>query len=103
MSIGNSVIKSLESDRTKLNTKIAKLYAKKQKLVDQELVDLIFSITISIYENPWFKEKERTRDEVQNWVAIQLANFDIYTMPCGCSWGVLIGKEKYLESCQKEK
>ena len=35
MSIGNSVIKSLESDRTKLNTKIAKLYAKKQKLVDQ--------------------------------------------------------------------
>ena len=35
MSIGNSVIKSLESDRTKLNTKIAKLYAKKQKLLDQ--------------------------------------------------------------------
>ena len=35
MSIGNSVIKSLESDRTKLNTKIARLYAKRQKLVDQ--------------------------------------------------------------------
>ena len=35
MSIGNSVIKSLESDRAKLNTKIAKLYAKKQKLLDQ--------------------------------------------------------------------
>ena len=35
MSIGNSVIKSLELDRTKLNTKIAKLYAKRQKLVDQ--------------------------------------------------------------------
>jgi uncharacterized coiled-coil DUF342 family protein len=35
MSIGNSVIKSLESDRTKLNTKIAKLYAKRQKMNDQ--------------------------------------------------------------------
>ena len=35
MGIGNSVIKSLESDRTKLNTKIAKLYARRQKLVDQ--------------------------------------------------------------------
>ena len=35
MSLSNSVIKSLESDRTKLNTKIAKLYAKRQKLVDQ--------------------------------------------------------------------
>lgn len=34
MSIGNSVIKSLESDRTKLNTKIAKLYAKRQKAIN---------------------------------------------------------------------
>ena len=34
MSIGNSVIKSLESDRTKLNTKMAKLYAKKQEVVN---------------------------------------------------------------------
>jgi len=35
MSIGNSVIKSLESNRTKLNTKIAKLYAKRQKAIEQ--------------------------------------------------------------------
>jgi len=34
MSIGNSVIKSLESDRTKLNTKIAKLYAKRQEAIN---------------------------------------------------------------------
>ena len=41
MSIGNSVIKSLESDRTKLNTKIAKLYAKRQ--------NVIMDINIKIY------------------------------------------------------
>ena len=35
MSIGNSVIKSLKSNRTKLNTKIAKLYAKRQKAIEQ--------------------------------------------------------------------
>jgi len=34
MSIGNSVIKSLESDRTKLNTTIAKLYAKRQEAIN---------------------------------------------------------------------
>lgn len=74
-----------------------------RKIIDQEIIDVIFSITLSIHENKWFKEKERTRDEVQEWVAKQLADFGIYTMPCGASWGILINEEKYKEVCQNKK
>ena len=69
-----------------------------RKIIDQEIIDVIFSITLSIHENKWFKEKERTRDEVQEWVAKKLAScMDIYTTPCGMSWGILTTKEKFDE------
>ena len=74
-----------------------------RKVIDQQIVDAIFLISISIYENKWFKEKERTREEVREWVAKQLANFQVYTVPCGSSWGVLISEEEYLKLCQKEE
>lgn len=64
----------------------------------QDEVNLVFSITIAMFQDPWFKEKSRTRDEVQNWVAEKLAAFGVYTMPVGASWGVLISKEMYDES-----
>lgn len=35
MSIGNSVIKSLESDRTKLSAKIVKIYSIRQKMLNK--------------------------------------------------------------------
>ncbi len=43
MSIGNSVIKKTESERTSLNVKIANIYIKRQKMInkfDEEISDL---------------------------------------------------------------
>jgi len=43
MSIGNSVIKKIESERTSLNVKIANIYIKRQKMInksDSEISDL---------------------------------------------------------------
>jgi hypothetical protein len=62
----------------------------------QKEVDVVFSITSVIFEDKWFKEKTRTRDEVQKWVAKQLAEAnETYTIPIGMSWGVLCNKESY--------
>jgi len=61
----------------------------------QEEVDRIFAITITIHEDPWFKKKERTREEVQSWVADRLAALGIYTLPVGMSWGSKVSKEHY--------
>ena len=78
-------------------------YIRKEKVVDQEFVNVIFAITITIYESQWFKEKERTRDEVQEWVAEKLAEFDVYTIPMGMSWGALVSEGFYKEHKEKEK
>jgi len=56
MSIGNSVIKSLESDRTKLNAKIVKTYSDRQKMKNKfddkinELCDQIDEINKKLIE-----------------------------------------------------
>ena len=64
----------------------------------QKELDVIFNITIMIYENPWFKKKERTRDEVQAWVSKQLAEaVEVYSIPMGMSWGHLVEEEQYDE------
>ncbi|MCK9416153.1 hypothetical protein M0Q97_05795 [Candidatus Dojkabacteria bacterium] len=63
----------------------------------QDEIDLVYSLTITIFQDKWFREKERTRDEVQDWVREKLASFEIYTMPCGMSWGSLCSKELYDE------
>lgn len=73
------------------------------KEIDQELINLIFSITINIHEHSWFKEKNRTRDEVQNWVSEKLRNHGIYTFPSGMSWGVLTTKEFYEENIKNDE
>jgi hypothetical protein len=59
----------------------------------QEEVDLIFSITSTMYNHSWFKDSERTEAEIQKWVAEKLESLDIYTIPCGMSWGVLTDKQ----------
>lgn len=61
-------------------------------------VDLVYRITIIMYEHPWFKEKSRTRDEVQNWVREQLSQHNIFTVPVGMSWGVLTDENYYIET-----
>lgn len=67
----------------------------------QKDIDFLFNVTILIYEHPWFKEKGRTREEVQNWVADKLAEREVYTIPMGMSWGALVSEEFYNEHHKK--
>ena len=63
----------------------------------QKEIDTIFSITITIHENKFFGEGKRIdREIVQEWTARQLAIMhEIYTIPCGSSWGVIVSEETY--------
>ena len=64
----------------------------------QEQIDTLYQLTILIHEHEWFGQRnnKRDRDEVQEWVAKKLAScMDIYTTPCGMSWGVLTTKEEF--------
>jgi len=59
-------------------------------------IDVVFEITAMIHNDKWFKKK--SLEEVQAWVAEQLAkSTENYTVPCGASWAVLTSKEKYDE------
>ncbi len=59
----------------------------------QKEINLIYNLTITIHIEPWFKNK--SREEVQEWVREQLAEYNIFTIPMGMSWGVLCNKESY--------
>jgi hypothetical protein len=64
----------------------------------QEEVNILYELTIIIHEDKWFGKRKspRDREEVQKWVTMQLANnLNIYTTPCGSSWGVLTTKENF--------
>lgn len=67
----------------------------------QEEVDLVYNITIVLHENPWFRKRIRTRDEVQEWVRLQLGEAGVHTIPVGSSWGALVGKTNYEEYNKK--
>ena len=47
----------------------------------QELINIIFNIGITIHTKPWFKDK--SRDEVAEWIAKQLKSLGYDTQPCG--------------------
>lgn len=71
----------------------------------QKNIDAIFSIAITIHEDKWFgkREDKKDREEVQRWVAMQLAESEqIYTIPCGASWGVITTEEKFNEYWQNK-
>ena len=66
----------------------------------QEEINIIFNITILIHEDEWFGKRKnpRDREEVQEWVAKQLANnMNVYTIPRGMSWGGITTEEKFNE------
>jgi hypothetical protein len=66
--------------------------------ITQEQIDFIYNLTILIHEHQWFgtRDNSRDRDELQEWVAKQLASgLNIYTTPCGASWGILVTKEQF--------
>lgn len=54
---------------------------------EQQLVDIMFEVAITIHTHPSFRAK--TREEVAEWVAHQLKECGFETTPCGASWGVL--------------
>ena len=65
----------------------------KPKVVDQELVDVIFAIASRSatwgrgFDHETYDTKDR--EEHMKWVADQLRYFGIDTIPVGMSWGVL--------------
>lgn len=66
----------------------------------QEEINTLFNITIVLHESKWFGERKKPRDreQVQQWVAEKLASsLQIYTIPCGMSWGTLVDKDRYEE------
>jgi hypothetical protein len=66
----------------------------------QEEINVLYNITIVIHEHEWFRKgkKRRDRNELQEWVSKELATtLNIYTIPCGMSWGVLCTKEDFEE------
>ena len=74
--------------------------------MNQKELDAVFSITILIHENPWFrtKKRRRSREEVQAWVADQLAKaVEVYSIPVGASWGTIVSRERYDEFHNSKK
>lgn len=66
--------------------------------MNQKELDVLFQITIAIHEHEWFGDntKRRDREELQEWVARQLAGcLNLYTIPCGSSWGIETTEERY--------
>lgn len=64
----------------------------------QKQINYLYNITILIHEDKWFgnNKKRRDREEVQEWVSKQLAEtMNIYTIPIGSSWGVLVDEDKF--------
>lgn len=56
---------------------------------EQALVDMCFSIGITIAEaSDYFKDK--TKEQVAEWISGQLDQCGFKTIPMGMSWGVLV-------------
>lgn len=77
----------------------------------QKEIDMLFAITDKISTHKWFKKKNRTINEIQLWVAKQLADYEIYTLlseklndriidlsfPTRLNFRNLVSKEEYDE------
>lgn len=55
---------------------------------DQQLIDIMFQVVMTMHQNPWFIGKSQ-EEEVAEWLRGQLKNCGFETEPCGASWGVL--------------
>lgn len=64
----------------------------------QKEIDIFFALAIEIHDNKWFGERIKPKDRMiaMEWVTKQIAkNLEIYTIPMGSSWGVIVDKETY--------
>jgi hypothetical protein len=55
---------------------------------EQKLVDICFAIGLHITEDKEYW-KNKSREEVANWIRDQLTDCGFETIPMGASWGVL--------------
>lgn len=61
---------------------------------EQKLIDIIFEIGIMAPK----VMKDRTREEIAEWIQYNLAECGFKTMPRGASWGVLVPDDKFKPS-----
>jgi len=53
----------------------------------QKLIDIAFQLVLTSTSNEWFKDK--SQEEIANWVSEQYRACGFDTVPMGASWGVL--------------
>lgn len=71
----------------------------------QSEIDTIFSLVLTAHDHEWFgpNENRRSREEVADWISLQLAKaHGVYTKPCGAGWGLKVSKEVF-DKYWKEK
>lgn len=56
---------------------------------EQQLIDIMFRVVMVRHTNPDNMFGEMSRDEIMEWVALQLECEGYPTQPMGLSWGVL--------------
>jgi hypothetical protein len=54
---------------------------------EQKLIDIMYQIGFTIHTNKWFKNK--TQDEIAEWISGQLRDCGFKVSPCGSSYGTL--------------
>ena len=67
---------------------------------EQDLVDICFQMVAATTDDPIFCKK--SVPEKMLWVAGTLRKCEIYTVPMGASWGVIVSKEFWKENQSKE-
>lgn len=74
-----------------------------RELREQKLIDLCFSLCITMHlaKDDWVQRV--TREEVAEWVSQQLEGCGFPTKPMGSSWGILVQKtrDEKLDSIRK--
>ena len=80
------------NNRTKFTVSQGKLYKKKvinmKKSNEQELIDIMFQIGLTIHDHKFFKNKNQ--EEIAEWIRGQLNECGFKVEPVGTSHGVLI-------------
>jgi len=54
---------------------------------EQKLVNIMFEVALTIHSTTYFDTM--TREEVAEWVSLQLKHCGFETQPIGSTWGVL--------------
>lgn len=55
--------------------------------MEQRLVDIMFQVAITCATDPWFKDK--TQEEIAEWVRQMLKAMNINVIPVGASHGII--------------